>query len=65
MAYIVQAGADVNGESVASVTLPTREQALALGIRWVEDKASDVRIFGDGRIYSVQELVLAIVNRDG
>ena len=60
MAYIVQA--DRPGSGPATLTLADREEALKTAVRWADGGCSHVRIIGDGRIYSPEELAVAIIN---
>ena len=47
-----------------TITVLMREQALKTGVGWQKDGHSGVKIIGDGRIYTPEELALAIVENN-
>lgn len=59
MAYVVQAG-DA-GSDATSLTVADRKEALAVAVEWMSKGRSGVKIVGDGRIYTPEELAAAII----
>jgi hypothetical protein len=57
MAFIVQASRGQHFDDVVSITLESSRDALAAALRWAEEE----KIIGNGRIYTVEELALAII----
>ena len=62
MAYIIQA--DDSGDDAISLTLADRKEALAAAIQWQSEGRSGVKIIGDGRIYSPDDLARAIIDKE-
>ena len=60
MAFIVQASRGQHFDDVVSITLESSRDALATALCWAEEER-DVKIIGNGRIYTVEELALAII----
>ena len=60
MAFIVQ-GVKGPGDDATSATVETSQEALAVAVRWAEE-ARDVKIIGNGRIYSIEEFAAAILS---
>ncbi len=60
MAFIVQASRGQHFDDVVSITLESSRDALANALRWAEEER-DVKIIGNGRIHTVEELALAII----
>jgi hypothetical protein len=59
MAYIVQAE---DPDGAVSKTIADRKDALATAVNWASEGRSNVKIIGNGRIYTAMELALAIIN---
>jgi hypothetical protein len=59
--YIIQASAR---DGRASLTVADRKEALATGIRWASPGFTKIKIIGDGRIYTPEELAVQIINDD-
>ena len=60
MAFIVRASRGQHFDDAISNTLEGSRDALATALRWAEEER-DVKIIGNGRIYTVEELALAII----
>jgi hypothetical protein len=59
MAYIVQA--HVPGkDDAASISLGDRQAALAAALRWLSEGYTGVKIIGDARVYTPEELALKL-----
>jgi hypothetical protein len=58
MPYIIQA----KGDKEVSLTVAGRKDALATAVAWAGQGRSGIMIVGDGRIYTLEELAVAIVN---
>ncbi len=61
MAYIVQAAGGLDDDFV-SLAASDRREALAVAIEWMSEGRTDVRIVGDGRIYTPESLARVIVD---
>jgi hypothetical protein len=61
MAYIVQA--DDSEHTGISMTVADRKAALAVAVKWASEGRSGVKIIGDGRIYTAEELARAIIDK--
>jgi hypothetical protein len=61
MTYIVQAE---DPDGAISKTIADRKDALATAVTWASEGRSNVKIIGNGRIYTLKELALAIVNEE-
>jgi hypothetical protein len=59
MAYIVQAE---DHDGAISKTVADRKDALATAVTWASEGRSNVKIIGNGRIYTPKDLALAIIN---
>jgi hypothetical protein len=62
MAYVVQAIAPSNHVAI-SQTVAARDEALTLAVDWEAQGHTRIRIIGDGRIYTAQQLAMAVINR--
>jgi hypothetical protein len=62
MTYIVQTEGP-HDHSAASVALEDRKEALKTAMNWVNEGRT-VRIIGNGKIYTPEQLALAIINND-
>ena len=60
MAFIVQASRGQRFDDAVSITLESSRDALATALRWAEE-ARDVKIIGNGRVYTLEESALAII----
>ena len=60
MAFLVQASRGQGSDDAVSITLESSRDALATALRWAEE-TRDVKIVGNGRVYSLEELALAII----
>jgi hypothetical protein len=59
MAYIVQP--DVPARDVAaSISLGDRQAALAVALQWLNEGYTGIKIIGDARIYTPEELAMIV-----
>jgi hypothetical protein len=62
MAYIIQAN-DPRGLG-QFFTAADRKEALAVAVTWASGGCTGIKIVGDGRIYTPEELASVIINDD-
>jgi hypothetical protein len=62
MSYIVQA--DDSVDDGISITRADRKEALAAAVQWQSEGRPGVKIVGDGRIYTAQELARVIIDKE-
>jgi hypothetical protein len=65
MAFLVQGYDDKNSPDAISIALSDRQEALTLAARLRDEGLADVRIIGDGRIYSLEQFALTVINDAG
>lgn len=63
MAYIVQAR-ESEDHAPISKTLVDRKGALATAVKWASQGRLNVKIIGDGRIYTAKELARVIIEQE-
>jgi hypothetical protein len=61
MAYIVQANVP-GSDDAASISVGDRQDALAAALRWLSESYTGVKIIGDARIYTLEELALIVAD---
>jgi hypothetical protein len=62
MAYIVQANVPGSDEA-ASISLVDRHAALAAALRWLAQGYTGVKIIGDGRLHTPEELAMKLQDK--
>lgn len=60
MVYIVEA--DGTSDDEVLKTAADRREARAIAVEWACQGATNIRIIGDGRIYTPEALAAAIIN---
>jgi hypothetical protein len=63
MAYIVQANVP-DRDDAAAISLRDRQAALAAALRWLSEGYTGVKIIGDGRIYTPEQLALIVADKN-
>ena len=62
MAYIVQANVP-GSDDATSISLADRQAALAAALRWLDQGYTGVKIIGDGRLYTPEELAMKLQDK--
>ena len=62
MAYIVQANVP-GSDDTTSISLVDRQAALAAALRWLHEGYTGVKIIGDGRLYTPEELAMKLQDK--